>query len=77
MISTVTTAVTSVTTTVLTGSLALFITLMLLSLLIQKELISVSQKEYWQRVSRALNVVIVPLFLTFLAITAMKVIEVL
>ncbi len=77
MISTITTSVTTVTTTVLAGSLALMMTLMLLSFLIQKELISVAQAEHWQRVSRALNVVIVPLILTFLAITVIKVIEVL
>lgn len=73
MISTITTSI----TTVATSSLALLITLMLLSFLIQKELISVAQKEYWRRVSRALNVVIVPLMLTFLASTIVKLIDIL
>jgi hypothetical protein len=75
MISTVTTTVTTVTTTVLAGSFALIATLMLLTFLIQKELISVAQGERWQRLSRSLNVVLLPLLLTFLAITVVEVMK--
>ena len=77
MISTVTTTVTTVTTTLFAGSFALITTLMLLTLLIQKEMISVAQDDRWQRVSRGLNVVIVPIALAFLAIAVVEVMNVL
>lgn len=78
MISTVTTTVTTVTTTVFAGSFALITTLMLLTLLIQKEMISVAEgQQRWQRVSRGLNVVIVPVALAFLAIAVVEVMNVL
>ena len=77
MISTVTTTVTTVTTTLFAGSFALITTLMLLTLLIQKEMISVAQDDRWQRVSRGLNVVILPIALAFLAIAVVEVMNVL
>lgn len=76
MISTVTTTVTTVTTTLFAGSFALITTLMLLTLLIQKEMISVAQGDRWQRVSRGLNVVILPIALAFLAIAVVEVMNV-
>ena len=75
MISTVTTTVTTVTTTVFAGSFALITTLMLLTLLIQKEMISVTENDHWQRVGRGLNVVILPIALAFLAIAIVEVIN--
>ena len=77
MISTVTTAVTSITTTVWDGSFALLATITLLTLLIKKEVISIAPEGGWERLNRALTVAIVPLILTFLAITVMEVITLL
>lgn len=78
MISTVTTTVsTIVTTTTLAGSFALITILTLLVLLIQKEIVHVADSSRWQRFGRALMVVIVPLALVFLALTAVEVLKVL
>ncbi len=77
MISTVTTTVTTITTTVWSGSFAFLATITLLTLLIKKEVISVAPEGGWQRLNRALTVAIVPLMLTFLAITVMEVIKLL
>ncbi len=77
MISTVTTTVTTVTTTSLASSLALLATLTLITLLIQKEVISVDNDSRWQRLRYALNVAILPLFFTFVVITAVEIISVL
>jgi len=77
MISTVTTAVNPVTTTALASSLALLVTLTLLTLLIQKEVISVSPGVRGQRLSHALNIAILPLLLAFIVITVVQVIKVL
>lgn len=51
---------------------ALIITLLLLILLIQKEVVSIGQKGHWRHLSRALNVLIVPLGLAFLAISLVE-----
>jgi O-antigen ligase len=77
MISTVTTAVSAVTTTALASSLGLLVTLTLLALLIQKEVVSVTQEESWKRLNRSLTIAIVPLALAFLAITLVEMMKVL
>ena len=59
-------------TNVLTSYFTLIITLLLLGLLIQKEVISVEQESHWQNLSRALNILIIPLGLAFLAISAIE-----
>ena len=59
-------------TNVLTSYFTLIITLLLLGLLIQKEVISVEQESHWQHLSRALNILIIPLGLAFLAISAIE-----
>ena len=63
--------------TLLTSYFALMITLLLLTLLIQKEVISVGQESHWQNLSRALNILIIPLGLAFLAISAIELNQVL
>ena len=77
MISTVTTTVSTVVTTVLAGSFALITVLLLLTLLVQKEIVSVSNEEKWGRLNQALNVVIVPLGLAFVAIAIAEVAKIL
>ncbi len=78
MISTVTTStVTTVTTVALSASLALLAVVALLIFLIQKEIISTSNTERTQALSRALNVAIFPLLLSFAFIAFVKVAEVL
>ena len=53
------------------GSLALIVILFLIFLLIQKELSSVLSGRY-KKLSRALNIAIVPLFITFLLIVVLR-----
>lgn len=78
MISTVTTStVTTVATATFAASLTLVAVLGLLVLLIQKEAVSASDGNVPHGLSRALNVAIVPLLLSFFFIVVVKVIEVL
>lgn len=78
MISTVTTTtVTTVTSIALAASLALLAVVALLIFLIQKEILSASDSERGQALSRTLNLAIVPLLLSFVFIAAVKVIQVL
>lgn len=66
MISTVTTTtVTTVTTTALAASLSLVAVIALLVLLIQKEVLSGAETKRAQTLSRVLNVVVIPLLLSF------------
>jgi len=80
VISTVTTTtvttVTTATVAVLAG-LGLLAILTLLGMLISKELLSVSDKPRLKTLSRALNVAIIPLMLSFVLIVVVKVAEVL
>lgn len=78
MISTVTTStVSTITTIALAGSIALIGIIFLLILLIQKEIISSSERVNLKRLSQALNIGIVPLFVAFVLTVVVKVIEVL
>ena len=78
MISTVTTStVSTITTVALAGSIALIGIIFLLIMLIQKEILTSSQKVKLQRLSRALNIGIVPLFVAFFMTVVVKVIQVL
>lgn len=73
MISTITTTVINLTNTILNDSLALLATLTLLALLVQKEIVYIVQDTLSQRLSRALNVAIVPLILMFIFVIVMKI----
>jgi hypothetical protein len=78
MISTVTTTtVTTVTSIALTASLALIAIVVLMMLLIQKEIISVSDNQKLQAWGRIINIAIVPLLLSFGFIAAVTIFEVL
>jgi len=78
MISTVTTStITTVATATFTTSLTLVAILGLLILLIQKEVVLSSAGQVPARLSKALNIAIVPLLLSFLFIVLIKIAEVL
>lgn len=77
MITTVTTTTTTTVTTISAVSLALIAILTLLSLLVSKEIISCSTSEKAKRLSRALNVAIVPLVIVFFATAIAQVLKVL
>jgi hypothetical protein len=78
MISTVTTStVSTVTTVALAGSLAVVGVSMLLVLLIQKELTTVSKERFAQALGRALNIGIVPLLIGFILIVVVQIAAVL
>lgn len=77
MITTVTTTTTTVVTTAAAASLALIALLTLIALLIQKEIIGGLSGSRAQRISRALNIAIVPLVLVFVVTVAFKIADVL
>ena len=78
MISTITTStVSAVTSGALAGSLVMIGVLVLLSLLIQKELVTTGTGNRAQRISRALNIAIVPLLIVFGMVVVNKIMEVL
>ena len=77
MITTVTTTTTTVLTTAAAASLALTAILTLIMLLIQKEIISGLTGDRARRLSRALNIAIVPLIVVFVVTMAFKVADVL
>lgn len=76
MITTVTTTTTTVTA-VAAASLALIAILTMLALLIQKEIIGGLNGERARRLSRALNVAIVPLVIVFVVTVGFKIADVL
>jgi len=76
MVTTVTTTTTTVTT-VAAATITLIAVLALLALLVQKEIFSNIQGARAKRISRALNVAIVPLVIVFIATVILKVYEVL
>ena len=76
MITSVTTTVVSIVSTVsLAGPLALVGVLTLLALLIQKELATTSNRRTTLILSRVLDIAIIPLWLVFVVIVVVKVIE--
>lgn len=77
MITTVTTTTTTVVTTAAAASLALIALLTLIALLIQKEIIGSLSGPRARRISRALNIAIVPLVLVFVVTVAFKIADVL
>jgi hypothetical protein len=77
MISTVTTStISTVTTTAMAGSVALIAILVLLSLLIQKELASTSDRPRIKKLSRRLNLAIIPLLFVFIFTVGVKILEI-
>ena len=78
MISTVTTStVTILTTSAIAGSLALIGILVLIVLLVQKELTTVSNNSRIKQLNRVVNIGILPFLIAFVLIVIFKVIEVL
>ncbi len=78
MISTVTTTtVTTVSSVALAASLTLVVVLLLLGLLIQKEIVGSLEAVWAQRLSKVLNVVLVPALLSFAFVFVVKMMEVL
>lgn len=77
MITTVTTTTTAIVTTLTATSLTLIVILTLIGLLIQKEIVSGLSGPKARRLSRALNVAIVPLAIVFIATALYSVIDVL
>ena len=77
MITTVTTTTTAILNTATATSLALIAILSLITLLIQKEMISGLNGERAKRLSRTLNVAIVPLAMVFMATVAFKIADIL
>lgn len=75
MISTVTTS--TVSTVTLAGSLVVVGIIVLLGLLVQKELVSASENDRASRLSKLLNIGIVPLLIAFVLVVVSKVAHVL
>jgi len=77
VISTVTTStVSTITTAALAGSVAGIAILVLAALLVQKELLSTTKDGGVERLRRVLNIGVLPLLVTFVVLTIVKVIEV-
>jgi hypothetical protein len=77
MISTVTTStVSTITSAALFGTLGLVGVLVLITLLIQKEILSPLKDVRVIRLQQALNIAIIPLLIVFLLIAATKIIEI-
>jgi hypothetical protein len=77
MISTVTaTTISAVTTVALAASFGLIVVITLLSLLIQKELVTTADTPRAKALNRALNVAIVPLLMAFLMLAVVRIVTV-
>jgi hypothetical protein len=77
MISTVTTTTVSTATLAMGAGLSLLAILTLLSVLISKEIVSVSDGPRLKKLSRALDVALIPLVMAFVFVAAVRVIAVL
>ena len=78
MISTVTTStVSTVTTPSIVGSITLIVILVLFILLVQKEMAISSSSGQTRRLSRTLNVGLIPLLIAFIMIAMVKAVEIL
>ena len=76
MVSTVSTTIyTLLTTSALAGSFALVGILVLITLIIQKELLAASGNRRWLKLGKLLNIGILPLLFVFILIVLSKVIE--
>jgi hypothetical protein len=75
MVTTVTTTTATALTTAAVTSLALIAIITLISLLIQKEIVSGVAGSRAGRLSKALNVAIVPLLIVFISTVVIKVIS--
>jgi hypothetical protein len=77
MISTVTaTTISTVTTVALAASFGLIIVITLLSLLIQKELVTTADTPRAKALNQALNIAIVPLLMAFLMLAVVRIVTV-
>jgi hypothetical protein len=70
-----TTTVSTVTVYALAGSLALIAILAMIALLVSKDVTSTARSKLAQRVSQALNIGILPLFIVFMVVMVSKVAE--
>ncbi len=77
MVTTVTTTTTTTVTLVAAATITMIALLALIALLVQKEIFSSIRGARAQRLSRTLNVAIVPLLIVFLATVAFRVANVL
>jgi len=73
MITTVTTATTTAASTVGAASLALVAICTVMLLLLNKEIMMVSKREWAVRLNKTLNVAIVPLLIVFVATVVMEI----
>lgn len=73
MITTVTTATTTAVSTVGAASLSLVAICTVLLLLLNKEMILISKRDWAVRLSKTLNIAIVPLLIVFVATIVMQV----
>lgn len=76
MITTVTTTTTTTVTTISAASLALIAILTLLILLINKEIIVINTTERARRLSKVLNIAIVPLLIVFACTVVAQILKV-
>ena len=78
MISTVTSStIETITSSAITGSLALVGVLILIALLIQKELATAASDPRWKQLGQLLDIGILPLLIAFVLLVAFKTIEML
>jgi hypothetical protein len=76
MISTVVTTSTVSIATTLTGSLTVIGVVLLIAILIQKELVNSEEKPIYSRINQVLNIALPPLLLSFVALVAVRIFEV-
>lgn len=77
MITTVTTTTTTTVATIGAGSLALVAICTMLLLLVNKEIILAHNRDWAERLNKALNVALVPLLIVFIATVVLRVASVL
>ena len=78
MISTVTSSTVGIlTSSVISGSLALVGVLVLIALLVQKEFASAATDARWKQLGKLLDIGILPLLIAFVQLVAFKTIEIL
>jgi len=75
MISTVTTTTVTILNSAIATSLTLIVVMALISLLIQKEIISGLDTDWARRMCKAINVVMMPLIMVFLVTFAIRFVD--